>query len=152
MGTEPVCAACGRPVRETGVLLSVSSRIVHATCWPGARRAMGEASPTILTGPRSPEADHSESDEATLRLLAELAATPTDLVQLLWRAIRRHASVLVVSADAIRGWEARASGAWAKTRHWLDARGIRLVVLEEEWSRDEPWRNAPAGRMHGPLG
>jgi hypothetical protein len=114
---------------------------------------MGEADPAILTGPLPPgEAAHPESDEATDQLLAELAATPTDLVHLLRRAVRRHASVLVVSADAIRGWEARASGAWARTRHWLDARGIRLVVLEGESSGETPWRRLPAGRMYSPLG
>jgi hypothetical protein len=121
-------------VRDTGVLLSPSSRIVHATCWPGGGGR-------ILTGPPAPgQAVHPERDEATEQLLAELGATATDLAQLLRRAIRRHASILVVSGDAIRGWEARAGDAWAKTQRWLAAHGMRLVVLESEPSGNKPWR------------
>jgi hypothetical protein len=146
MVPEPVCAACGRAVRETGVLLSPSGRVVHATCWPGGGGR-------ILTGPPSPgQAIHPESNEATERLLAELGATPTDLAQLLRRAIRKHAAVLVVSSDAVRGWETRAGDAWAKTQDWLDVHGMRLVVLETEPSGDEPWRHVSAGGMRGPLG
>jgi hypothetical protein len=136
MVAEPVCAACRRPVKETGVLLSHSSRIVHAACWPaggGRSTGSGKESGAILTGPRSPgQAIHPEVDEATETLLAELGGMPTDLAHLLRRAIRKQAAVLVISADTIRGWEARASEAWAKTRQWMDAHGMRLVVLETD--------------------
>jgi hypothetical protein len=154
---EPTkCAACGRPVNETGVPLSPSTRILHATCWPGGgERSTGSAEegPAILTGPRSPgQASHPEVDEATQTLLAELVGTPTDLARLLRRAIRKQAAVLVVSADTIREWDTRASEAWAKTQHWLDAHGMRLVVLERGSSGDTPWNQPPLWPSSRPSG
>jgi hypothetical protein len=71
-------------------------------------------------------------DEATETFLAELEGAPTDLARLVRRAIEKRAPALVISAEAVMGWEARASDTWTKARRWLAARGMRVVLVESD--------------------
>ena len=70
----------------------------------------------------------------TEAFLAELQRTPTDLARLVRRAVRKRAPALIVAAEAAAAWEARAGDAWATTRIWLAARGIRVIVVESKRS------------------
>jgi hypothetical protein len=77
---------------------------------------------------RLPPAIDPQLDDTEV-VLAELHGTPTDLARLVRRALRRRAPALIVAADAVAAWEARAGDAWATAQSWLAVRGIGVVVV-----------------------
>jgi len=66
-------------------------------------------------------------DATTKNLVSSLRGSPTDLKRVVEKVAGRGLTRVVVSARAVRAWEARDARAWALVTDWLAARGATLV-------------------------
>lgn len=62
-------------------------------------------------------------------LLKELGTSRTDLARVVRSAVSREDPYVVVSARAVRAWEAREPDTWMRVSVWLTARGKTIVEV-----------------------
>lgn len=65
----------------------------------------------------------------TSELLTELRASATDLAQFVEAASRSRLSYILISEQAVSGWQERDPEAWAKVVRWLLAQGKTVVQV-----------------------
>ena len=62
-------------------------------------------------------------------LLGDLRTSKTDLARLVNSVVRDKLPYLVVSIQAVKGWERREPQHWAKVVGWLAAQNVSLVTV-----------------------
>jgi len=62
-------------------------------------------------------------------LLNDLRSSQTDLARIVEAVIRDRLPYVVVPVQAVRSWERREPGHWAKVAGWLAAENVALVQV-----------------------
>ena len=70
-------------------------------------------------------------------ILNELKGSRTDLARVVRAATRDTSECVTVCPQAVRGWQEREPGIWAKVHAWLASRGTPVVVVDGTRRRGE---------------
>jgi hypothetical protein len=62
-------------------------------------------------------------------LLNDLRSSQTDLARLVEAVVRDRLPYVVVPVQAVRSWERREPGHWARVAHWLADQKVALVQV-----------------------
>lgn len=65
-----------------------------------------------------------------VRLVKELADSPTDLARLVRHTEYTGAKRIAVPTATVRGWTARDPEGWRKVQAWLAAKGVRVRIVD----------------------